>query len=89
MKSQSFKGLYYEKVTNTGLLKHRGSFAQFFTDYLSAGVTSSPQCAAVVFTNLCNSPFNVAFSLWWLMNPPADNAIDKSLPDKYFGSVPD
>jgi hypothetical protein len=89
MKSQSFKGLFYEKVTNSGLLQHRGSFAQFFMEYLSTAVTSSQQCAAVVFATLCQSPFNVAFGFWWLLNPPADNAIDKSLPDKYFGSVPD
>jgi hypothetical protein len=53
MKSQSFKGLYYEKVKNTGLVEHSGSFSQFFTEYLSSAVSSSVACATAVLNNLC------------------------------------
>lgn len=38
---------------------------------------------------LCQAPYNAAFGLWWLMNPPADNPIDITMPDKYFGKVQD
>lgn len=89
MKSQSFRGLFYEKVQHSGLSQHSGSFEAFFTEYLSSGVTSSVQCATAVLSNLCQAPYNVAFGLWWLMNPPADNPIDLTLPEKFFGKVPD
>jgi hypothetical protein len=75
-------------VTNTGLIQHSGSFAQFFTKYLSAGC-SSVKCATSILTNLCHAPYNVAFGLWWLMNPPEDNPIDICLTEKYFGKVQD
>jgi len=47
------------------------------------------QCATVVLTNLSQQPFNVAFGLWWLMNPPGETPLDATLSDKFFGKVPD
>ena len=46
-------------------------------------------CASSILANLCQAPYNVAFGIWWLMNPPADNPIDISLTERYFGKVPD
>jgi hypothetical protein len=89
MKSHAFKGLFYEKVENAGLRKHSGSFAQFFNKYLQSAVVSNSSCATTILQQLCQQPFNIAFGIWWLMNPPADNPIDISLPEKLFRDVPD
>ena len=36
MSSHAMRGLFFERVTNAGLLRVKGSFAAFFNDYLSA-----------------------------------------------------
>jgi hypothetical protein len=38
---------------------------------------------------MCSQPYNLAFGLWWMMHPPADNPVDISLTERYFSKVTD
>ena len=52
MQSHAIKGLYYEKVTNTGLERVKGSFQAFFADYLDGAAKSSKACGEALFKSL-------------------------------------
>ena len=52
MKSQAFKGIYYQEVKSTGLTHQKASFNKFYLKYLGPAVNSGKIAAAAVLAAL-------------------------------------
>ena len=63
------KGLFYEKVTNSGLERVKGSFQAFFAEYLDGAAKSSKACGEALFKSLQEEPYSLSFGLYMLKTP--------------------
>ena len=52
MQSHCFRGIFFEKVKNYGLMSTRGSFEQFFNKYLAGACAVSKDVAKTVIEEL-------------------------------------
>ena len=66
MQSHAFKGLFFEKVTDSGLLRIKDSFEAFFGDFLSGAAQISKQCGETMFQSLLGEPYTLAFGIYIL-----------------------
>ena len=63
------KGLFYEKVSNAGLLRLKGSLQTFFSDFLAGAAKVSKQCGEALFKSLQEDPYQLSFGLFMLKTP--------------------
>ena len=70
MSSHAVKSLFYEKVSNSGLQRIKGSFGAFFTEFLAGAASVSKQCGEALFKSLQSDPYQLAFGLFLLRRPP-------------------
>ena len=72
MQSHAMRGLFFERVTNAGFLRVKGSFYAFFNDYLSVAAQTSKACGTAMFKCLHEEPYSLAFGLYVLMTAKYD-----------------
>ena len=69
LQSMCFKGHFYERVTNHGLLNKANSFECFFEKFLLSAANSSKASANTIINELQKEPYNLAFGLYMKTTP--------------------
>jgi len=68
LKSQAFRGIFYQEVRNTGLTCQKDSFNSFYLKYLAPAVNSSKIAAKAISQALIKPPYSFTFGLYLLVD---------------------